>query len=77
MLRHREILESDGQLATRRAVQARDWMWSEVSDSLLATLQSDAEVRKHIPALEAAVSKGQIPPGIAAKQLLEIFLKRE
>ncbi len=75
-LKHREVLESSGQFKERRAAQARDWMWSEVNDSLITALQSDPEVRKQIPALEAAASEGQIPPTIAARQLLEIFLKR-
>ena len=77
VLQHRETLESSGQLMQRRAAQARDWMWSEVSDSLIAALQSDAEVRKQIPALEAAVSEGEIPPTIAATQLLDIFLNHQ
>ena len=76
VLRHREVLESSGQLTTRRAAQARDWMWSEVNDSLIAALQSDPQIRKQIPALEAAASEGRIAPTIAARQLLEIFLKR-
>ncbi len=76
VLRHREMLESSGQFTTRRAAQARDWMWSEVNDSLVAALQSDPQVRKQIPALEAAASEGRIAPTIAARQLLEIFLKR-
>lgn len=76
VLRHREILETSGQLAVRRAAQARDWMWSEVEDNLVAALKSDPEVLKQIPVLEEAASKGKIAPTIAAKQLLEIFLKR-
>jgi len=74
-LRHREVLEASGQFTARRAAQARDWMWSEVNDSLIAALQSDPAVRKHIPALEAAASEGRIPPTIAARQLLDLFLK--
>ena len=76
VLQHREVLESSGQLTERRAAQARGWMWSEVSDSLIAALQSNAEVRKQIPVLEAAASEGQISPTDAARQLLEIFLNR-
>jgi len=76
VLRHHEVLESSGELVQRRAIQASDWMWSELSDSLIATLQGDTRVREHIPALETAVSEGRIPPGIAAQQLLEIFLNR-
>ena len=75
-LQHRTVLEASGQFTVRRAAQARDWMWSEVNDSLITALQNDPEVRKQIPALEAAASEGRIPPTIAARQLLDIFLKR-
>ena len=75
VLKHRQVIEASGQLMQRRAAQARDWMWSEVSDSLVTALQNDAEVRRQIPALEAAASEGRIPPTLAARQLLDIFLK--
>ena len=77
VLKHRAVVESSGQLMERRAAQARDWMWSEVSDSLISALQNDAEVRKQTPALEAAVSEGRIPPTVAAGRLLDIFLNRD
>jgi len=76
VLRHHEMLDATGEFQTRRAAQARDWMWLDVNDNLVTALQSDPEVRKQIPALEAAASEGRIPPTIAARQLLEIFLKR-
>ena len=77
VLRHHEVLARPAaSSAERRAAQARDWMWSEVNESLIMALQSDPEVRKQIPALEAAASEGRIPPTIAARQLLDIFLKR-
>jgi LAO/AO transport system kinase len=76
VLRHHEMLDATGQFTVRRAAQARDWLWSDVNDNLVAALQSDPEVRKQIPALEAAASEGRISPTIAARQLLEIFLKR-
>jgi len=76
VMRHHELLDATGQLTVRRAEQARDWMWSDVNDDLVAALQSDPKVREQIPALEAAASEGRIPPTIAARQLLEIFLKR-
>lgn len=77
VLQHRDVHEASGELTTRRAAQARDWMWSEVSESLLTALQSDPRVCEQIPLLEAAASSGQIPPTIAAGQLLELFLKRQ
>jgi LAO/AO transport system kinase len=75
-LKHREMLDASGEFTARRAAQARDWMWSEVSENLIAALQSDPQVREQIPALEAAASEGRIPPTVAARQLLEIFLGR-
>ncbi len=75
-LQYRDTLEASGRFTARRAAQARAWMWSEVNDNLITALQSDPEVNKQIPALEAAASEGRIPPTIAARQLLEIFLKR-
>lgn len=76
VLRHRQVLESTGEFDQRRSAQARGWLWSEVRDSLIGALQRDPEVRKRIPELEAAASDGSIPPTTAARQLLEIFLKR-
>jgi len=74
VLQHHAALQDAGELATRRADQARDWMWSEVDDALLAALQDDPVVGKQIPLLEAAVSEGRMPPVTAAQQLLELFL---
>jgi LAO/AO transport system kinase len=77
VLKHRQTIEDSGQLNVRRAEQARDWMWSEVSDSLISALKNDREVAKYVAALEAATSDGSIPPSVAAKQLLEIFLEQK
>jgi LAO/AO transport system kinase len=77
VLQHHEMLESTGLLTRRRAEQARDWMWSDVNDDLVAALRSDPEVRKQIPVLEAAASQGRMPPTVAARQLLALFLDRD
>ena len=77
VLKHRSVLEASGELKTRRAAQARDWMWSEVSDRFLTAVQSDPRVCEQIPLLEAAASEGRIPPVVAANQLLELFLKQQ
>ena len=77
VLQHRSVHEASGELLTRRSAQARDWMWSEVSDSLLDALKSDPRVREQIPQLEAEASTGRIPPTIAARQLLDLFVKRQ
>jgi len=77
VLKHHSVHEASGELKTRRAAQARDWMWSEVSDRFLTAVQSDPRVCEQIPLLEAAASEGRIPPTVAANQLLELFLKQQ
>ena len=75
VLDYRDTLQASGEFDARRAAQARAWMWSEVNDSLVRALQSDPEVRRRLPELEAAASEGRIPPTLAARELLELFLK--
>src|SRR6476619_1718391 len=61
------------ELDARRADQARAWMWSEVTDTLLDELRSDSAVRTRIEALEDEVSSGRISPAAAAHQVLAAF----
>jgi len=77
VLEHRKVHESSGELSVRRAAQARDWMWTEVSENLLTALQSDRRVARQIPRLETAASEGRVPPTVAARQLLDLFMERE
>jgi LAO/AO transport system kinase len=76
VLQHHAALTGAGELSVRRAAQARDWMWSELNDTLLAALRDDPVVGSQVPLLEAAVSAGEIPPVTAASQLLELFLRQ-
>ncbi|MDH5455321.1 MAG: methylmalonyl Co-A mutase-associated GTPase MeaB [Gammaproteobacteria bacterium] len=71
--RHQHTVLNSGLLDTRRAEQARSWMWSEVQDSLIADLMDDAAVREQIPVLEEAVSSGKIPAATAAERLLAVY----
>jgi LAO/AO transport system kinase len=64
---------ASGALDGQRAEQARQWMWSEVTDTLLDELRADAAVRAEIEALEADVSAGRISPAAAARRVLGAF----
>ena len=72
---YREKIESSGLLDARRAEQARDWLWSEVIDSLMADLASDPGVRDRVAELETAASEGRVSAAAAAEQLLRIYLR--
>lgn len=63
-----------GDLAQRRAAQARAWMWSEIGDSLLENLKQHPAVQARLPLLEQAVIEGREAPGAAARCLIEAFL---
>ncbi len=71
-----QVVQQSGELASRRADQAREWMWAETSESLLAALNSDPQVRELVPQLEQAVTAGRLPSGSAAAQLINRFLRR-
>jgi LAO/AO transport system kinase len=70
----RAALDATGELQRRRAEQARDWMWSEVSESLMDSLRHDERVAGLVEHLEAAVTAGELPPAAAARQILDAFL---
>jgi len=64
---------ASGALPYRRSEQARDWMWSEVSETLLDRLRTDENVRSVLAEVEAAVMAGTVSPSAAARSLLARF----
>jgi LAO/AO transport system kinase len=69
----RTTLDQSGALARRRADQAREWMWSEVSESLLDELRRDAQVAALAERLERDVAEGSVSPTAAAQEMLRAF----
>ncbi|MCU1456848.1 MAG: methylmalonyl Co-A mutase-associated GTPase MeaB [Actinomycetia bacterium] len=68
-----ELARTSGGLVARRGEQAREWMWSEVSETLLDRLRADPRVRADVNGLEADVVSGRTSPTAAARRLLERF----
>ena len=71
---YREAMDGQGLIATRRAEQARRWLWNELSESLVARLRAHPRVRHRLAALEERVGRGDCTPTTAANELLEAFL---
>jgi LAO/AO transport system kinase len=69
----RSTLGATGELDRRRAEQAREWMWSEVTESLMDALRHNEGVARMVERLEAAVTAGELPPAAAARQILDAF----
>ena len=75
--KYRASMGDSGALATRRAGQARSWLWDEVSAELIDALKANAEVRKRLPEVEQLVVEGTLTPAAAARSLVETFAERE
>ena len=62
------------ELPALRAAQSREWMWSEVTDSLLEALTTDAATADLARQLEAEVTAGTTTPTAAARAVLAAHL---
>jgi LAO/AO transport system kinase len=69
----RAALDDAGELERRRVEQAREWMWSEVAESLMDSLRHDERVSGLVDRLDAQVTAGEVPPAAAARQILDAF----
>ena len=67
-------LGDSGEIAQRRAEQARSWLWSEVGDTLLERLKAHPDVRSVLSGLEDQVVHGTTTPAAAARRVLQAFL---
>ncbi len=65
-----QALETAGELAAVRSRQARDWLWSETTASLIADLKDHPSIKTMISELEQAVADETLPPTVAAQQLI-------
>jgi LAO/AO transport system kinase len=72
--RIRAVMTDSGDLAARRATQARSWLWNEMAHSLIDSLKDDSDMQRHVAAIEAAVSRGEASPRVAAAELVALFL---
>jgi len=68
--RYRAALSQSGELAARRAEQARAWLVGELSAGLFASLKSDPRVAAMLGPIEAEVAAGRLSPMAGARRLL-------
>ena len=76
---YRDVLEADGGLDNRRRAQAREWLWRETGEQLLAALKNDAKVAQAVDELLRQVGEGELAASVAAAKLVALFIhaKRE
>jgi LAO/AO transport system kinase len=63
---------ADGSFERRRREQARQWMWSEVSDTLVEALRDQSRARA-MQDVEDDVASGRMSPTAGARELLDRF----
>jgi len=66
-------LKDSGEWHKRRSRQALDWLWREVSDSLLADLKANAQLKTQLPRIQDAVVAGDKPPTVAALEIVDLY----
>jgi LAO/AO transport system kinase len=71
---HRDRLAATGERQERRQRQQIGWMWSLIGDRLLDEFRDSPKVRARLEQVEASVLAGELPPAVAADQLLATFL---
>jgi LAO/AO transport system kinase len=71
----RKVMTECGALPARRAEQARDWLWSEIAETLFESLRDDPSIRQRVSTIESAVAGGKAAPRVAARELVELFLR--
>jgi LAO/AO transport system kinase len=71
--RFRQALTASGDWDAHRRGQRVNWLWTELREGLLASLNADARVAEDIARIEAAVAEGETAPVAAARELLARF----
>jgi len=69
----KQQLVAAGEFGSRRAEQAKTWLWSETAAILLEALKDHPEVAEELPFFEARVQSGELPATLAAQQLVARF----
>lgn len=72
---YHEQMDSHGEIAARRAAQAKAWMWAEINDVLGERFRRDPQVTAALATIESQVTSGRLPPTTAAQRLLDLFHK--
>ncbi len=68
--RHRAALAGSGELVRLRRAQSRDWLWSDLTDRVVAVVRSSPAAEE----AEVEVVAGRVPPSVAAARLAATVL---
>ncbi len=66
-------MQEHGEFATKRSLQANDWMWALVMDGLKDLFRNDKNVAGMLDRVQTGVAAGTTSPSVAARRLIEAF----
>jgi LAO/AO transport system kinase len=70
---HRRRMQASGEFEVKRRAQQVKWMWTMLEERLHARLRSDANLKRHVAALEARVAEGELAPTLAVEEIAEML----
>jgi len=69
-------MTSNGAIKESRAQQAKTWLWSEISQTLLESLHQNDTIRSRVTELEQQVTDGTTSPCVAAQEIVTAFQQK-
>ena len=63
-------------LESRRGSQQKKWMWKIISQELVDSIRRDPSIKMQVPLYEKKVMSGAMTSGMAAEELLGMFLSK-
>lgn len=76
IVKYRAASEESGRLQTKRAAQARYWMWKHLQNLVRAATTSDPQLQAQAQRLQDDLESGRLTPRVAAGQLLDVLQHR-
>ena len=75
--KYRAIVTQNNGLSLRRGLQAKEWLWDEVSESLTGKLKRHPKLKDRVSELELDVVDQKVPAAVAATELVDLFTSVE
>ena len=71
--KYRAIITQNNGLSIRRGLQAKEWLWEEVSESLTGKLKRHPKLKDRVSELELDVVDQKVPAAVAATELVDLY----
>ncbi|CAF0837066.1 unnamed protein product [Didymodactylos carnosus] len=76
MLNYQNKMLESNQFFLKRKHQLKKWMWSNIRNYMLDYFLNDNDIQTHIKHYENDVENGRMTPGLAADEVLKLFIEQ-